>query len=79
MKNLTITVCLAAVLGLLVAHGCVTSNVKVTDKRTGNSVEISDDGVAIDVKTIETEDIAVEMTVSEQPNTLKTSTEGETN
>ena len=79
MKNLTITACLTAVLILLVAYGCVTGNVKVTDKRTGNSVEISDEGVAIDVKTIETEDITVEVTASEQPNTLKTSTEGETN
>ena len=79
MKRLTITACLVAALVMLVTYGCVTGNVKVTDKRTGNSVEISDDGVAIDVKTIETEDITVEVNASEQPNLIKTSNEGETN
>lgn len=42
--------------------GCITGKqIKVTDPKTGNSVMINEDGVEVDVKTIENDKVVIEV------------------
>ena len=61
MRLLVLSLCF-----ILVA-GCVTSgtNIKVTDKDTGNSVVISEDGVELDVNVIEDDNLLIEIDKNE--------------
>ena len=47
----------------VVVAGCITTgtNIKVTDKDTGNSVIISEEGVELDINTIEDDNIVIEI------------------
>lgn len=58
MKNLI----MFALTTMLIA-GCITSNskIKLTDTRTGNSVTITDQGLALDIETLEKDGYKVEV------------------
>lgn len=51
------------VLCITLMSGCITSNskVKLTDKETGNSVTISEEGVDLDIQALEKDGIQVEI------------------
>jgi len=51
------------IFSIIILNGCITSNskIKLTDTETGNSVTISDQGLALDIETLEKDGYKVEV------------------